>query len=108
MKKTSLEMDENVEALLSYVLGFITGIIFLILEKKSNFVRFHAAQSLVVFLALSIGAWIFSFIPFIGIALVIIIEIISFVLWILLMYEAYEGKMFEVPVAADIAKKLVR
>lgn len=50
--KTALGIDENIEGLLCYVLGFLTGILFLVLEKDNKFVRFHAMQSIVTFLAL--------------------------------------------------------
>jgi len=45
--KTALGIDENIEGLLCYVLGFITGILFLVLEKDNKFIRFHAMQSIV-------------------------------------------------------------
>jgi uncharacterized membrane protein len=52
--KSSTGMQPNVAALLSYVLGWITGLIFFLIEKENKFVRFHAAQSLVVFGALTV------------------------------------------------------
>jgi len=55
-----LGSDENVEALLTYVLGWITGIVFLILEKNSKFVRFHAMQSTITFLGLTILSFYFN------------------------------------------------
>lgn len=61
--KASLGLEENVEAALSYVLGWITGIIFYLLETRSTYVRYHAFQSLVTFLAIQIAMHILWFIP---------------------------------------------
>ena len=108
MAKTSLGMDENVEGLLCYVLGWLTGIIFLVAEKKSKFVKFHAAQSLITFVGLMVLVFIFAWIPFIGWAIAAIIDIISFILWILLMYKAYKGEMYKLPVVGDFAEKMVK
>ena len=104
MAKTSLGMDENVEGLLCYVLGWLTGIIFLVAEKKSKFVKFHAAQSLITFVGLTVLAFIFVWIP----PIVWAIDVISFILWALLMYEAYQGKMYKLPVVGDYAEKMVK
>jgi uncharacterized membrane protein len=109
-------MSENVAGLLCYVLGWITGIIFFVIDKRP-YVRFHAAQSIVVFgglhvinLAIGIvfGAGIMMMGGFgafgMGAALYGLISLVAFILWILLMVKAYHGEKFEVPVAAGIAK----
>jgi uncharacterized membrane protein len=116
--KSSTGMQPNVAALLSYVLGWITGLIFFLIEKENKFVRFHAAQSLVVFGALTvlqIALGIFSGI-LAAIHLFILIRIITLlypliglvglVLWILLMIKAYQGEMFKLPIAGDMAEKM--
>ena len=100
-------MEEKVEGLLTYILGWITGIIFLLLEKKSKFVKFHAAQSTVVFLALDVAYIIFIFIPIIGWILAWLTGILGFILWIVLMVKAYQGEMWEVPYTAEWTKKLL-
>lgn len=64
--KTALGIDENIEGLLCYVLGFITGILFLVLEKDNKFVRFHAMQSIVTFLAFFVVSMVIGFIPILG------------------------------------------
>ena len=103
--KTSTGMEQNLAGLLCYVLGWVTGIIFLLLEKDNRFVRFHAIQSIVVFGAFTVLEIIFSFIPVIGWILSALLGILAFILWIVLMVQAYGGKMYKLTVAGDIAER---
>ena len=103
--KTSTGMQPNVAALLSYLVGFITGIIFYLIEKDNKFVRFHAMQSIVVFGGLFVLGLILAVVPVIGWGLMPILWIVEVVLWILLMIKAYQGEMFKLPIAGDIAEK---
>src|SRR5260370_41101256 len=104
-------LAENVAGLLCYVLGWITGIIFLLIDKRP-FVKFHAAQSIVVFGALTIfriglGIMVGFGGPFgFGLwALVsMLIGLLTLVLWILLMIKAFQHELFKVPVAPGIAE----
>jgi len=105
MAKTSLDLDESVEGLLCYIVGWITGIVFLVLEKKNKFVRFHALQSLLTFLALSILAWILGWIPFVGWTLATLVWILMVILWLILMFKAYRGEKYKLPFVGDIAEK---
>ena len=66
MAKTSVEMDENVAGLLCYVLGWISGLVFFLIEKKNKFVRFHALQSIIVFGVLTLASIVIGWIPIIG------------------------------------------
>jgi uncharacterized membrane protein len=103
--KTSTGMEQNIEGLLCYVLGWVTGIIFYILEKENTFVRFHAMQSIVVFGAITVVDIILSYIPIIGLILSWLIGIAAFILWIILMVKAYQGQKYKLPVAGDIAER---
>ncbi len=103
--KTTLGIDENVEALLCYVLGWVTGIVFLALERENKFVRFHAAQSLAVFLPLFVIVIIIGAIPFIGWALSMIISLLTLLLWLFLMFKAFKGEKYKLPIAGDFAEK---
>ena len=103
--KTSLGMEQNVEGLLCYVAWWVTGIIFLLLEKDNKFVRFHAIQSIVVFGAITVIAIILSFLGRIGSILGDIVWVLGVILWIVLMVKAYQGQMYKLPVAGDIAEK---
>ncbi|WP_077616988.1 DUF4870 domain-containing protein [Bacillus sinesaloumensis] len=106
--KTSTGLTDNVAGLLSYVLGPITGIIFLVIEKENRFVRFHALQSIFVFVAIFIITTVLSFIPIIGWLISLIASPLSLVLWILLMYQAYQGKWYKLPVVGDIVEQQLK
>lgn len=103
--KTSTGMQPNVAALLSYLLGFITGIIFYLIEKENKFVRFHAMQSIVTFGAFFILGFILAMIPIVGWGLMPVLWIIQVILWVLLMAKSYQGELFKLPIAGDIAEK---
>jgi uncharacterized membrane protein len=105
MEKTSTGLQENIAGLLCYVLVWITGIIFLIIEKDNKTVRFHAWQSIFVFLPLSILGWIFGWIHVIGGVISWLIGVVGFILWIVLMYKAYKGEMYKIPWAGAMAEK---
>jgi len=103
--KTSMGLEENLAGLLCYVLGWITGIVFLVLEKENKFVRFHAWQSLLTFLPLSVIAWILAHIPLMGWLLAGLVWILILILWLILMFKAYKGEKYKLPIAGDIAEK---
>lgn len=105
-------LEENIAGLLCYVLGWVTGIVFLVLEKENKFVRFHAMQSIATFLPLMIIAWVIGWtvmlIPFagwvIGGAISTLIWILVLILWLILMFKAYQGEMYKLPIVGDFAE----
>ncbi|MGC9553823.1 MAG: DUF4870 domain-containing protein [Thermoplasmatota archaeon] len=116
MNKTSVGMEENVEGALCYLLGWLTGLVFYLIEKDNEFVRFHARQSILVFLPL----WILSFIFgggfwfgggflwagwFILVVIGWLLWLVMFILWLVLMIKAYQGEKFKLPVVGDIAER---
>ena len=105
--KTSTGIKANVSGLLCYLLGFITGIIFYLIEKDNKFVRFHALQSIIVFGALFVIGWVVPFIPGLRVLLMPLLVVGELILWIVLMVKAYQGEKFPLPVAAEIAEKYV-
>ncbi|MGB5925469.1 MAG: zinc-ribbon domain-containing protein [Dehalococcoidia bacterium] len=105
--ESSTGMSANVAGLLCYVLGWVTGIIFIVWEKKSTFVKFHAWQSIMTFGVLTVVSLILSWIPIIGWILGTLIGILSFILWLILMIQAGTGKMWKVPWAGDWAEKQI-
>ncbi len=103
--ETSVGLSANVAGLLCYVLGWITGIIFLVIENKSKFVKFHAWQSIMTFGVLSVVQIIVSLIPLVNLILTPIVWILMLVLWIILMIQAGSGKMWKLPWAGNWAEK---
>jgi uncharacterized membrane protein len=103
-EKTSTGLDANVAAALSYLVGFVTGIIFLLVEKENKFVRFHAMQSTLVFAGIVAIDILLQLLPILG-ALVVLFVVIpcSAILWLLLMYKAYQGEEFKLPLVGQMA-----
>ena len=112
----------NVAGALAYFLGPFTGIFFLVVEKQSQFVRFHAAQSIVLgiawvllWIAFTIFSMIISVVPVIGAVIAGILGILiwlvvglgAFVLWLLLMFRAYQGHEWALPFVGAQARKLL-
>jgi len=105
--KTSTGIEPNVAGLLCYLFGWVTGIIFFILEKENKYVRFHALQSIIVFGILSLAGSIIGPIPFLGWVIGAFIGILTFILWLVLMIKAYQGEVFKIPWAGNFAEKQV-
>jgi len=102
---TSCGMKAELAAALSYLCGFVTGIIFFIIEKKNEFVRFHAMQSIILFASLFVLGIIFHAIPIIGWIIGMLIYLGGFILWIILLIKASQGEYFELPWIGKIARK---
>ena len=102
-ERSSTGLDENVAGFLCYLFGFVTGIVFLVVEKESRFVKFHAMQSTITFLGLFIISMIIGWIPIIGL-LVYPIWILSLILWLILMIKALQGKRYSLPIVGKMAE----
>jgi uncharacterized membrane protein len=108
---SSAGMSENVAGALCYLVGFITGIIFLVIApyNQNKFIRFHAFQS--IFFNVSYIAFLIltSFLTIlthgIGFLLYPLIGLGFFVLWLYLMFSAYNGKRIKLPIIGDLAEK---
>ncbi|MEQ1884557.1 MAG: hypothetical protein ABL967_05800 [Bryobacteraceae bacterium] len=111
-------MTDNVAAALCYVLGLVTGILFLVLApyNQNKNIRFHAFQSIflhvgsiAVFIALMVCTGILRLIPFLGVLIsAILYPIVAFgffILWLVLMYKAYNNERWVLPVIGDLAEK---
>jgi uncharacterized membrane protein len=99
-QKTTTNLPPNTAAALSYLLGWVTGLVFLLMEKDP-FVRFHAMQSVITFGLLTV----ISMIPFIGWVLSPLVMIVGFALWVILILKAYQGEEFQLPVIGEFARK---
>lgn len=110
----------NVAAALSYVLGLVTGLIFVLIERENRYVRFHAFQSilysvawLILVIAWNILAVIIGMASpalglifgLIGILVWLVLGLGAFVLWIVLIVKAYQGQTFKLPVIGDMAER---
>jgi uncharacterized membrane protein len=104
---TSTGLSPNTAGVLCYVGIWISGIIFFVLEQKNRFVRFHAAQSIVVFGTITVAGVILGLIPVVGDAFSTIIGIIGFIVWIIMIVKASSGEWYKLPWAGDVAEKMV-
>jgi len=105
-KRTTIGLDENVAGALAYAMGWLTGLGLFFTERENTFVRFHALQSTIVFgalcalwfvgLSIPVFGWILSF---------LVIPPVSAVLWLLMMFKAYQGERFELPFAGRVARE---
>ena len=122
--KSSTGLDENIAALLSYVFGWLSGLIFFLIEKESRLVRFHAMQSLlfnVLFAVIAIVLWIALFVVFlvasqISGALTTLLSLVSILVWgvlfiailvgwVMCLVKAFQGQYFKLPVIGNLAEK---
>src|SRR5205823_7398634 len=114
---TSTGLNARNEAVFSYLLGWFSGLIFFFIERKNRFVRFHAAQSFITFGAIFIVDLVLRLlggIPIIGFLLSPILGVVTFILipltiliWLFLMFQAYRGNYFRLPIVSSYADSLV-
>jgi uncharacterized membrane protein len=105
-------LTQNVAGALAYV-TIIPAVLFLLIEpyNKNRFVRFHAFHSIffhVAWIVLWIGLGIFGHLPFLGWASLLLwplVGLAGFVIWLILVFKAYQGQMFKLPVIGDMAEK---
>lgn len=106
MAETSTGLKENVAGVLCYVLGWVTGIVFLILEPNNKTIKFHAFQSILVFAALTVIGVIISVIPgTVGAFFDAVVWGITFKLWLVLMVMAAQERKYKLPWSGDLAEK---
>ena len=104
-ERSSTGIENNLAGLFCYALWLVTGVLFLILEKKSTFVRFHAVQSILTGLVLAGITLVGSFIPFLGALINLVMVPVTLVLWILLMVKAFQGERFKLPWVGEVAER---
>lgn len=98
--KTESANNDNVMAAVAYVFGFVSGIIIYLIEKdkpdKSKYVMFHAVQATI----LGIVWFVIAFVPLIG-------QLIILISWVVMIYKAYSGEEYHIPVIGEYADKYV-
>jgi len=119
---TGSGLSPNAASGLSYIVGFITGIVFMVIEPRDARVRFHAMQSIilsagciVVYIVLSIVFAILDVIPVIqviflalGVIIFPLLGLAFFIIWLVTMLKAFTGSDLRLPVIAEYADKYSR
>ncbi len=108
--------QSNIIAALTYLLGFVTGLIFLYLEpyNQDEYIRFHARQSIgfsVAWFAIAVVFGVFIAVLPRGLGalfnfVLTLIDIVLAVFWVVLMYKAYNGERYRIPELADIVDSI--
>ena len=101
---TSMNMEPNTAAGLSYF-TWIAGLIFFLVEKQNRFVRFNAMQEILLTVTWFVAYIVIAFIPIIGLILWPIIGLVGFVLWLICVINAFQGKYFKLPILGDYAER---
>ncbi|MBP1909860.1 DUF4870 domain-containing protein [Methanolobus bombayensis] len=104
--KTKLGLDENIVAALSYVGFWITGIILLLIEPDNKFVRFHAMQSLLISLPLSLIIFVVGWIPYVGWIIADFLGFGALFFILVLVIMAYRGALLKIPVVGNYAYRI--
>jgi uncharacterized membrane protein len=105
--KTASGLDENLAGALAYLLGPFTGVFFLLTEKENSFVRFHAMQSVITFVALFV-AYLVLMVTVVLAVLVLPLALFELVLWIFLMFKAFSGERFKLPWVGEFAEQQLK
>ncbi|MEK5038430.1 DUF4870 domain-containing protein [Sporosarcina sp. FSL K6-3457] len=105
-KKSSIGLDENIGGMLCYI--FIIGLVFLFMEKENQFIRFHALQAVFLGVFLFILNLVLGIIPIIGWILSLLMGPLVLFMIVFMMYQAYKGKYFKLPVIGDMAEKQLK
>ncbi len=110
--KTAMGLEPNVAAGLSYILGWITGLVFFLSEKQNRFVRFHAMQSIILSGSYTVLAILIQVITAVSgtLGLILgclssIVGIVVFVFAIIALVNAFQGKYYKLPIIGDYAEK---
>lgn len=105
--KKSFGMHENIVGALCYLFFWITGIFFLLKEKENKFIRFHALQSVLLFIPLSIIVFLSGWIPYYGWMIADFLGFMSIFILIICVFLAYRGLKFKIPIIGKIAYNTV-
>jgi len=95
-------------AAVAYFGGLITGAVILVVEKQDRFVRFHAMQSVVVFVAVLVMHLVLAGLPLLGVVLYLPFLVVVIVIWVMLMTKAWRGETYKLPYLGDLAEQLLK
>ncbi|MFJ7935866.1 DUF4870 domain-containing protein [Sporosarcina sp. NPDC096371] len=102
-KKSTIGLDENIGGMLCYI--FIVCLVFMFMEKENRFIRFHALQAVFLGVFLIVFGLVLGVIPIIGWILSLFMGPLVLVMVVFMMYQAYQGKYYKLPVIGDMAEK---
>lgn len=105
-ERSSLGVAANLAAALSYLFGWITGLIVVLLETRSEFVRFHARQSVFTFGGLTLIAIVINAVPVLAPLFAMLLPVLALVLWIVLLIKSYQGDRYKLPLVGDWAERV--
>jgi uncharacterized membrane protein len=101
--KSSTGIDPNLAGALTYLLGIVTGVVFLIIEQENRYVRFHAFQSTFTFVAVAVAYLLILGLPILNWLLVVPFFLAVTGLWGFLMFKAVQGERYKLPLIGDWA-----
>lgn len=105
---SSTGLPSNVGGALSYLFGCFSGVFFLLVERRDAYVRFHAAQSTITFLAVVVISLVLGSVPGIGWLLSGVFSLMTFVLWAVLIFKAFTGERYKLPYVGEFADRQIR
>ncbi len=108
MQKSSTGLPAHVAGVLCYLLGWISGLVFYLIEKESDFVRFHATQSVMTFGALTIISIVHQVMPLLGQLAGALLSLRGVALWIILRIKAALKELYKLPWVGDLADEYAR
>jgi uncharacterized membrane protein len=103
--RSSTGLDANIAGALCYFGLFVTGIFFLVVEKHSDFVRFHAMQSTLVFVGLFVLSFVVRIVPLLGGLVSALLYLSIIVVWVLGMLKAFQSERYKLPIVGDLAER---
>ena len=106
-KKSVFGLNENLAAVLCYAGFFFSGVIILVMEKENRYVRFHALQSTLWFMVLGVVRTVVSWLPIIRGPLGWALGVVTVLSWLFLMYTAFAGKRYKIPMIGEVAEAQV-
>lgn len=100
-QKQSTPVPQGIASLLTYFIPFFGGLLFLFLEKENRLVRFHAVQSILLWIFFVVIGAVLTWIPLLNILLYLFVLVV----WVFIMYQALMERMYELPVIGGIARR---
>lgn len=107
-KKYAFGLDKKTASILTYVLGWVSGLVFILVEKEDKDIRFHAMQSIVTFGTFHILQMILVRIPFLGWSIGSLLGIVCMIAWIVCIVKTYQGEKYKLPIFGDFAEKQIK